>query len=300
MVRRCVLGSFLLLASVGAYPAQAGPIDFTGITQTDFSTTSPAAVGNMNYASVPVLSSAANLGESSFIPANGWVSGWAISSVQSSYDPTNNTMYVGLSSFKEPAFGTYAIFGDADGNGNPGGASAQMAAAGGVDSPNLGGDKAVAVAFAAADPNTSPGTKVIIAGIPSAKSLAGTGIDGFTVASYNGSSGELQNSFASALKGVTGNLAFNPSAAHPELEFSISNFSGSGINPAQGFWINLYAGSGADVVAGEIGTGWVWVPPVQAQILPPNTPEPTTFLVWASLAGGMAWGLRRRSRRSPS
>jgi hypothetical protein len=296
MVRLYVLGSFLLLVLVGARPALAGPIGFTGITQTDFGAANTA--GNINYTSVPVLSSPLNLGESSFIPANGWVSGWAISSVQSSYDPANNTMYVGLSSFKEPASGTYAIFGDADGNGNPGGASAQMAAAGGVDSPNLGGDKAVAVAFAAADPNTSPAAKVIIAGIPSDKSLAGTGTDGFTVAHYNGVSGELQNSFGTALSGVTGNLAFNPSSAHPELEFSISNFSGSGINPSQGYWINLYAGSGADVVAGEIGTGWVWVPPQQAQVI--GTPEPTTWMVWAGLAGGMAWGFRRRSRRLPS
>lgn len=136
----------------------------------------------------------------------------------------------------------------------------------------------------------------MIAGVPSDKSLAGSGIDGFTVAHYNGSSSQLQNSFGSAFSGVTGNLAYNPSSAHPELEFSISNFSASGINPSQGFWINLYAGSGADVVAGEVGTGWLYVPPEQPQVI---TPEPTTLLVWAGLAGGMAWGFRRRSRRSP-
>jgi hypothetical protein len=297
MVRRYVGGTFLLLVLVGARSAIAGPIDFTGTTQTDFTTASTA--GNTNYSSVPVLSNPLNLGESSFIPANGWVSGWAVSSVQMSYDTSNNTMYVGLSSFKEPGLNNqYAIFGDADGNGNPGGASAQMAAQGGIDSANMGGDKSVAMAFAAYNPTTptTPGTPVMIAGIPSDKSLAGSGIDGFTVSHYNGASGELQNSFGSAYSGITGNLAFNPSSAHPELEFSISNFSASGINPSQGFWMNLYAGSGADVVAGEVGTGWVYVPPEQPQVI---TPEPTTFLVWAGLAGGMAWGFRRRSRRSP-
>lgn len=297
MVCRYVAGSLLLLVLVSARPALAGPIDFTGTTQTDFTTATTA--GNVNYNSVPVLSSPANLGESSFIPANGWVSGWAISSVQMSYDTSNNTMYVGLSSFKESGLGNqYAIFGDADGNGNPGGASAQMQAAGGVDSPNMGGDKSVAMAFAAYNSlsPTQPGNPVAIAGIPAEKTLAGTGTDGFTVAHYNGTTGELQNSFGTALSGVTGNLAFNPSSTHPELEFSISNFSGTGINPSQGFWINLYAGSGADVVAGEVGTGWVWVPPDQPQII---TPEPATFLVWAGLAGGMAWGFRRRLRRSP-
>ena len=132
-----------------------------------------------------------------------------------SYDPTNSTMYVGLSSFKEPASGGYAIFGDADGNGNPGGASAQMTAAGGIDSPNMGGDKAVALAIAAANPNTTPTTPIMIAGIPSEKSLAGSGTDGFTVAHFNSSAGMLQNDFGTALSGVTGNLAFNPSACAP-------------------------------------------------------------------------------------
>jgi hypothetical protein len=296
MVRWYVFWSFLLLLLVGARPTLAGPINFTGITQTDFSPSSPAAQGNLNYASVPVLSSPTALGEDSFIPANGWVSGWALSSVNMSYDPANNSMYVGLSSFKEPALGNYAIFGDADGNGNPGGASAQMTAAGGIDSPNMGGDKAMVLAIAAANPNTTPSTPTIIAGIPSEKSLAGSGIDGFTIAHFNGSSGMLQNDFGSALSGITGNLAFNPSSAHPELEFSISNFSASGIDPSKGFWINLYAGSGQDVVAGEVGTGWVFVPPVQAQELP----EPSALLVWTGLACGMVWAYRRRSRRLTS
>ncbi len=215
MVRWYVFGSFMLLMLVGARPALAGPIDFTGITQTDFSPSNAAAAGNLNYASVPVLSSPTALGEDSFIPANGWVSGWAISSVNMSYDPTNSTMYVGLSSFKEPASGGYAIFGDADGNGNPGGASAQMTAAGGIDSPNMGGDKAVALAIAAANPNTTPTTPIMIAGIPSEKSLAGSGTDGFTVAHFNSSAGMLQNDFGTALSGVTGNLAFNPSGCAP-------------------------------------------------------------------------------------
>jgi hypothetical protein len=296
MVRRYALWSSVLLLLVGARPALAGPIDFTGITQTDFSPSNPALSGNLNFGSVPVLSSPTSLGEDSFIPANGWVSGWAISSVNMSYNPTGNTLYVGLSSFIEPALKNYAIFGDADGNGNPGGASPQMTAAGGVDPPNLGGDKAVALAIAAANPNTTPGTPTIIAGVPAEKSLAGSGIDGFTVAKFNGSAGMLQNDFGTALSGVTGNLAFNPSTAHPELEFSISNFSASGINPSKGFWINLYAGSGEDVVAGEVGTGWVFVPPVQAQVIP----EPSALLVWSGLAGGIAWAYRRRSRRLSS
>ena len=104
----------------------------------------------------------------------------------------------------------------------------------------------------------------MIAGIPSDKSLAGTGIDGFTVAKFNGSSNLLQNSFGAAISGVSGNLAFNPSAAHPELEFSISNLSKSGINPTQGFWIELYAGSGSRRRRGRSRAGLDLRPAVRA------------------------------------
>ncbi len=256
----------------GLDPALADPITFTGNVQQDFSAAN--TMGNLNTSPVTVMNSPLDLGEASFIPANGWVSGWAVNNVQMSYNSSNDTLYVGLAGFKN-ASGQYAIFGDADGNGNPGGASSQMAAAGGIDSANMGGDKAVAVAFAPFNSTnpTIPGTPTLIAGVPSDKSLVGNGIDGFTVAKFSTSTNLLQNAFGSPVSGVTGNLAFNPSAAHPELEFSISNLSKSGINPTQGFWIEMYAGSGQDVVAGEAGLVWTYVPPFEPQ----QIPEPATL-----------------------
>ena len=297
MVHRYCVGSLLLLVLVGVRPAVADAISFTGNTQADFSTAN--TIGNYNYTgqtAVPVMKNASDIGEAPFITANGWVSGWAVNNVEMSYNAVSNTMYVGLDSFTN-ASGQRAIFGDADGNGNPGGASPQMAAMGGLDPANMGGDKSVAIAFAAFNPSnpSAPGAAQIIAGIPADKTLAGSGIDGFTVDKLNPATTLLQNAFGSPLSSVSGNLAFNPSAAHPELEFSISNFSKSGIDPTKGFWIELYAGSGQDVVAGEAGLIWTWVPPVEPQ----EIPEPTTLLVWAGLAGGMAWGFRR-SRRLPS
>jgi hypothetical protein len=292
MVRRCLFWSLAFLVLVGSRPTLAGPITFTGNVQQDFSTQN--ITGNLNSSPVKVMNSPLDLGEASFIPANGWVSGWAINNVQMTYSSANDTMYVGLAGFKNSS-GQSAIFGDADGNGDPGGASKQMAAMGGIDSPNLGGDKSVAIAFAPY--NTSnpgvPGTPTLIAGIPSDKSLAGSGIDGFSVAKFNNSTNLLQNSFSPAISGVSGALAFNPSAAHPELEFSISNLSKSGINPSQGFWMEMYAGSGQDVVAGEAGLVWTYVPPFEPQ----QIPEPATWLVWAGLAGGLAWR-RYHSRRA--
>jgi len=292
MVRHCVFWSLAFLVLVGSRPALAGPITFTGNVQQDFSSQNIA--GNINSNPVTVMNSPLDLGEASFIPANGWVSGWAVNTVQMSYNQANDTMYVGLAGFKNSS-GQYAIFGDADGNGNPAGASSTMTAMGGIDSANMGGDKAVAVAFApfnSTNPNV-PGAPALIAGIPANKSLAGNGIDGFSVDKVSNSTNLLQNSFGSAISGVSGNLAFNPSAAHPELEFSISNLTKSGINPSQGFWVELYAGSGQDVVAGEAGLVWTYVPPFEPQ----QIPEPATWLVWAGLAGGLAWR-RIRSRRA--
>ena len=292
MVRRYLYWSLAFLALVGTRPAFGDPIGFTGNVQQDFSAQN--IMGNLNSSPVTVMNSPLDLGEASFIPASGWVSGWAVNNVQMSYNTSNDTLYVGLAGFKNSS-GQYAIFGDADGNGNPGGASATMTKMGGIDSANMGGDKAVAVAFApfnSTNPGV-PGTPTMIAGIPSDKSLVGNGIDGFNVAKFNGSSNLLQNSFGAAITGVSGSLAFNPSATHPELEFSIANLSKSGINPTQGFWIELYAGSGQDVVAGEAGLVWTYVPPFEPQ----QIPEPATWIMWAGLAGGLAYR-RYRSRRA--
>jgi hypothetical protein len=292
MVRRYLFWSLAFLVLLGSRSTLADPITFTGTVQNDFTAANTA--GNLNSAPVTVMNSPLDLGEDPFIPANGWVSGWAINNVQMSYSSSNDTLYVGLASFKN-ASGQYAIFGDADGNGNPSLASPQMTAAGGIESPNMGGDKAVAVAFAPYNPSNPsvPGTPTLIAGIPADKTLVGTGIDGFKVASFNSSSPLLQNAFGSTISGVTGNMAFNPSATNPELEFAISNFSKAGINPNQGFWIEMYAGSGQDVVAGEAGLVWTYVPPLEPQ----QIPEPATWLVWAGLAGGLAWR-RHRGRQA--
>jgi hypothetical protein len=292
MARRCLFWGLAFLVVVVSRPALAGPITFTGNVQQDFS--APNVTGNINSSPVTVMNNPLDVGEASFIPANGWVSGWAINNVQLSYNSTNDTMYVGLAGFKN-ASGQYAIFGDADGNGDPGAASKQMTAMGGIDTANMGGDKAVAVALAPYNPTNPnvPGAPTLIAGIPGDKSLAGSGIDGFNVAKFSNSTNLLQNSFGSSISGVSGALAFNPSAAHPELEFSISNLTKSGINPSQGFWMEMYAGSGQDVVAGEAGLVWTYVPPFEPQ----QIPEPATWLVWAGLAGGLAWR-RYRSRRA--
>ena len=103
---------------------------------------------------------------------------------------------------------------------------------------------------------------MVVAGVPADKTTAGTwALDGFNVASFKAQSIGAQtigieNSYGATLTNNLGTLAFDPSAAHPGFEFTISNFSKiPGLNPANGFWVELYAGSTSDVIAGEASVG---------------------------------------------
>jgi hypothetical protein len=232
-----------------------------------------------------------SIGVASWMTNSGMVSGWAIQNVWTYYDAGTDTLQVGIQTFKNSQ-GQTAIFGDSDGNGNPGTADARTTAAGGIDPAGFGNGKSFAVAFSAANPN-SGGTPSLIAGIPLDKSNLGTGIDGFTISQFKNVNGGLNSKFGASYGDTAGTLAYDPSAAHPEAEFTINNFSKlSGIDPTQGIWMSTYAGSGTDVIAGEVSTGWIKVPAFAAE-----TPEPATWLAWSVIiTGGAAMRLRRRNR----
>ena len=101
--------------------------------------------------------------------------------------------------------------------------------------------------------------------------------------------------FGQQLPQYTGNLAYDPTPAHPQLEFTITNFSKiPGLDPSNGFWIEMYAGSAVDGV-GEAGLAWTKVPTTAAQQIP-NTPEPTTWLAWTLVIGAAACRFRGRIR----
>ncbi len=88
------------------------------------------------------------------------------------------------------------------------------------------------------------------------------------------------------------NLAYDPTPAYPELEFTIKNFSQiAGLDPSNGFWIEMCAGSAVDGV-GEAGLAWSKIPITAAQ----NIPEPTTWLAWTLVAGAAACRFRGRIR----
>src|SRR3982751_2640466 len=94
---------------------RADVINFTGNVGNDF----PSSDGTSVIAGQP-----GSVAESPYILQHGWTTGFLVESIRISYDKASDTLFVGVQ--------TYSITGDADGNGNPGFTTPEMAAAGGV------------------------------------------------------------------------------------------------------------------------------------------------------------------------
>jgi len=285
MVRvRGVAWVLAVLALAGTGPAQADPISFTGNVAHDFPKSNPGVTTTFVGEGAGLVA-----GPSGSTP-NQLASGFWIQDIRTSYDAASDTMSVGVRGYQNVA-GQEAIFGDSSGNLNPG-----------LDqNPNMGGDKSIAISFAPVSSSGGhpvPGVPVVIAGIPADKSKVGSGtIDGFTVSQDTNTPGLPQYSFGQQLPQYTGNLAFNPSAAHPDLEFTIKNFSKiPGLNAKNGYYMQVYAGSAQDIVSGEVSSGWLKVPALQQQTIP----EPATWMAWMLVAAGAAWryGRSRQPARS--
>ncbi len=286
MAGRTVFRSCLVLAVLfGARSVFADPITFTGNVANDFNpTTNPGVVviTDSLHQNDP-----AHIAQPAWMTNEGLVSGWNIKDVRLDYNAATDTMYVGVN--------TYGVAGDVYGGGTPPPGTPNV----GSNPANFGGDKAMAVAFAplsGAFSTFNLPTPVIVAGVSGDKAQTGTGLDGFTVAKYAGGTGpgnlDLVTGFGQTLANG-GNLAFNPDAQHPGFEFTITNFSQLlGANPANGLVVMTQDGSTSAVTFGKDELVGV-VPQFEAQ----QIPEPTTWMVWAGLAGALAWR-RIRSRRA--
>ncbi len=283
--------------------AAADPITFTGNVPADFgytvtngvpSSSTNSAVDIIQHSTSPV-----HIAQPAWMTSAGLVSGWNINNIAVAYNSQNDTLYVGVN--------TFGIAGNVDGNGTPGTPNPQLTAAGGSDPANFGGDKSMAVGIAPLNGSTfnasNPPAPTIVAGVPGDKSQVGPGVDGFNVATYAprgsslGPNYDLVTSFGSTIAaanvGAAGgsNLAFDPSAAHPGFEFSIANFSKLlGYDPLKGFVLSTQDGSINSIVTGKDYVPSTLVTFPQAQ----NLPEPTTWLAWALMAGGVGWRYRRR------
>ncbi len=291
----CRLGPLILavvmIAGLGTDPVRAAAINFTGNVVQDFNTADP---NHQTTEVIPVNPSADSLGQWPATTGNGtWVSGWNIKDIYLSYNSSTGTLYVGIDNWANKA-GQIAPFGQS--NGDPSGTATPY------DPAHLGygtpsSDKSIALAFAplnSANPS-APGTPVVIAGVPADKTKTGPGTDGFTVSTVDNSraSGGLAYMFGQNLTNNQGNLAFDPSPAHSQLEFTIKNFNQL-INPADGFWIEGFAGSSVDRYAGQTNLGWTQIPELAAQ----NIPEPSTLLAWSLASSMVAWRLRKRRNRA--
>jgi hypothetical protein len=244
-----------------------------------------------------------------WMTAEGLVNGYVIQSVRLSYNAKTDTMSVGVN------FYPGAIAGNVDDTAN-GGTNPLTTAAGGSNPAHIGGDKSITVAFT---PVTAAGTAadpVVVAGVPANKvgSPAGS-LDGFNVATVNQTayqSSGMAQAYGTTLTANLGQLAYDPSSAHPGFEFTIKNFSKiPGLNGlTNGFYVSAYAGTGSTIIVGKSYVPDTLVAPLTQQpqdlqpgpggVSPPTpkvtTPEPATILAWGLVAGGAGWRFRRRLR----
>jgi hypothetical protein len=195
MVLALVLSmAFALTTPVGA----ALPI-FTGDVPTDF--TGPGIL------TIPDPGGVGDVGLPDNAPP-GTHSGWDMVDLRLTYDTSTDTLYVGIN--------TFGIAGDADGNGNPGGTSAWLSTNLGTDIANLGSTETIAVYFDL----DQDGTFDVIAGVSGSNDVTG-----FKVANFSGNPYNPSYAFGTALPTHTGSYHANPSAADPDFEFTILNFS---------------------------------------------------------------------------
>jgi hypothetical protein len=278
-----------VLFGIGPSTSQANVIGLTGNVEADF------PIADKSNVIVGVNPNPVDIGQSSWITNSGWVSGWSVKDIRFSYDQTHDVLYVGVNNWAGP--NGLAPIGQP--NGAPSGTPqdydpAQL----GYGDPNS--DKSVAVMFSAnnpSDPNQA-GAPLIIAGVPADKAQNGIGTDGYNISTVDTTRSDsgLGYMFGKSLMGtgpgqLLGNLAYDPSPSHPQLEFSIANFS-KAVDPTKQFWVSAYAGSGIDGVAGESHLVSFAIPALAEQ----GIPEPTTILAWALASGGIAWRVRSQKR----
>ena len=183
--------SFVLLSLT----TSAQLVTFTGNAAADF-----AGVAGSDVVTDPI----GDVGVPTNIPN---VSGWDIQNIFVAYDPVADKLFVGID--------TFGIAGDADGDGAPGGTSAELTANSGMDFPDLGGTESVTFSFDLDCDNVVD----VIVGVPFAED-----INGFAIA-------EDLNiplppaSFGAPIVNASITLFASPSAAQPDLEFCINSFS---------------------------------------------------------------------------
>lgn len=195
----------LTCAFLSALPkfTKAAPT-FTGNAAADF--TSLAAI-KINDRSTP------DVGLPGAFP-QGTISGFDMQALYLEYDAATDTMYVGIDCF--------TICGDADGDGDPSGTSAILTGLGGKDVADFGpGESFGLLIDTDNDYTTSSGDFDVVVGVRDNDDLSQLG-----AFNYTGLIGEemVNEVWGNRLSNAV-TLFQSPSAAAPDLEFSIANFS---------------------------------------------------------------------------
>jgi hypothetical protein len=280
------------------------PLFVTGNAETDLPSTSSSVTTVPGQAMNDVA-------QPQWMTQAGLINGYVMKDIRLSYDAKTDTLAVGVN--------FYGIAGDTDGSPN-GGTNPLTTAAGGSNPPHIGGDKSISIGFAPVTAAGASADPIVVAGVPASKANSPAGsLDGFNVATVNDPAYKvsgLAQAYGTTLTNNLGALAYDPTQAHPDFEFTIKNFSKiPGLNAlTNGFYISAYAGTGTTIIVGKsaIANTLVGSPLNQPQNLqnppppitppaPPHsilTPEPTTILAWGLVAGGAGWRFRRRIRPS--
>jgi hypothetical protein len=293
MIRWHLVVGVAALALYGARPATASTIPSTasgGLTG-NVSADMPAGPNVFIVPNNPT--NPYHVAQPTWMTAEGRISGWNFRDVRLEYNPANDTLLVGMKFF--------GIAGDADGNGIQGTADPKFTQQGGSETPHLGGAESIAVRLDYI--GTDHMQHAIVAGVPADKtSHAGPGTDGFNVAQVtNVASPDLAFNFGQSLSKNTGNLLFDPSAAHPDIEFTITNVKSLPfLNTTNGvdltkFLVSAFSGDPDATLVGKDGfIGQVPQPSGQTV-----NPEPASLLTWGLLVLGAGWRIaRQRSSRT--
>ena len=191
------------------------------------------------------------------------ISGWDMNAAYMEYDFASDTMYVGIDCL--------GICGDADGDGDPGASSPELIEVQGTDHPNLSGTEAFTFLIDTdndCQPGVGGGDFEVVIGVALGADSSTFGAFEFSGTPFNPSTG-----FGAQLTNAVSVYA-EPSAAAPDIEFSVANFStlpGFNFTPGEDFdfQINVFMGSLED---DGIGEDYL---PGTAECVPVNQPGPT-------------------------
>jgi len=267
-------------------------VNFTGNVAIDFPATEQPGVVIFNSSNTPNI-------QHPIIPPNLQplipVSGFDISEIRVSYDATTDTLSVGLN--QPPANiptdpSGPVIAGDADDNGNAGTVNPAVAAAapGFTEFYALGGAEQMAASLFLSPSSIASMVPQVVAGFspnpPSPTPTDPAPAKPYQVAlAIPGMNPQGIPFFGTPLPDSTGTVYLFNSAAHPNLEFSISHFSqlyqletGEALTPSSKIGIGAFAGSPDDIGISDAFFPENTFTLSQATVVPSN-PEPSPYIL---------------------